>query len=353
MNYVLPFLLLYCLHRFNGERSLSAVYHLLSGKKSAQTLQDSKWFQLEHLFGVGKDISMHELEQTVHELVAKEWLIPVAERSYTLTKRGIEQLEQWLPSVRFFNHLNGFLYHSVDTLFWYRLSLAVQTISNLVHQRAFEPIHRHEATLAWVKRYLLSQKRPASELAKAFYQELYALFSSISEEEATIATLRLTSFERIGWTNEQLSLFLQKDPLYIQLMFQHLLHYMMKKAERDPISFPILHDFVKDLVSPVSLTLSAQKTYEWLCKGKTIEEIARIRGLKRSTIEDHVVEIAANVREFSIEPFVAQETMRAIMKEVERLETRQLKKIRDAVGHHVSYFEIRLVLAKAGEIGAS
>lgn len=353
MNDVLPLLLLYCLHRFNGERSLSAVYHLLSGKKSAQTLQDSKWFQLEHLFGVGKDISMHELEQTVHELVAKEWLIPVAERSYTLTKRGIEQLEQWLPSARFFNHLNGFLYHSVDALFWYRLSLVVQTISNIIHKRPFEPIHRHEATLAWVKRYLFSQKRPISELAQALYQELHALFSSLPEEEATIATLRFTSFERIGWTNEQLSLFLQKDPLYIQLTFQHILHYMMKRAEREPLAFPILHDFVKDLVSPVSLTLSAQKTYEWLCKGKTIEEIAHIRGLKRSTIEDHIVEIAANVHEFSIEPFVDSKTKQRVLEEAKRLKTRQLKKIRDAVGDHVSYFEIRLVLAKVGEIGAS
>ncbi|MCZ0754533.1 helix-turn-helix domain-containing protein [Anoxybacillus sp. J5B_2022] len=350
---MLPYLLLYCLHRFNGERSLAAVYHLLSGKKSAQTLQDSKWFQLEHVFGVCKTISLLELEQTAQELLMQKWIVSIDERSYMLTEAGRRELEQWLPSARFFAHLNGSFYHAVDTLFWYRLSLAVQTLSNLVHRYKFAPIHRHEATLAWVKKYFLSQTKPAHDLAQALYQELHALCSSLPEEEATIFTLRLTSFERIGWTNEQIALFFRKDPLYIQLMFQHLLHYMMKRIERESHLFPVLHEFVKDLVKPVSLTLSAQKTYEWLQKGKTIAEIARIRKLKRNTIEDHIVEIAANVREFSIEPFVAEETRRMIMKEATRLGTRQLKKIRDAVGHHVSYFEIRLVLAKAGELRAS
>ncbi|WP_035098088.1 helix-turn-helix domain-containing protein [Anoxybacteroides tepidamans] len=353
MNNVLHFLLLFCLQRFNGERSLSAVFHLLSGKKSAQTLQDSKWFRLERVFGICKDVSMYEIEQAARELLKQRWIAPHGERSYILTDAGRRELEQQLPSAHFLQHMNGFLYHSTETLFWYRLSLVVQTISNLVHQRSFEPIHRHEATFIWVKRYLLSQKRPIAELAKALYEELYALCSSLSEEKATIVTLRLTSFERIGWTNEQLAVFFQTDPLYVQFMFHDALHYIMERAEREATSFPILHELVKDLVSPLSLTKSAHKTYEWLRKGKTIEEVARIRGLKRSTIEDHVVEIAANVPEFSIEPLIDAETIEKVVAATKRLGTKQLKKIREAVGEHVSYFEIRLVLAKEGENSAS
>jgi len=348
---MLSYLLLYCLHRFNGERSLAAVYHLLTGKKSAQTLQDSKWFQLERVFGIYKRLSLVELEQAAMQLLQNQWIVSSDERSYVLTEAGKEALREWLLSARFFTHLNGLLYDTVDRLFWYRLSLTVQTLSNLVHRRQFIPIHRHETTFTWVKTYLVGKNPHA--LAQALHNELHAICSSLSEEEATIFTLRLTSFERIGWTNEQIAACLQTDPLHVQLTFQHVLHYMMKRAEREPKQFPILHNAIKDLVKPVSLTLSAQKTYEWLIKGKTIAEIARIRHLKPNTIEDHVVEIAANVRGFSIAPFVAEEARRKIMEAATRLKTRQLKKIRDAVGEEISYFEIRLVLAKAGESSAS
>jgi len=348
---MLSYLLLYCLHRFHGERSLAAVYHLLTGKKSAQTLQDSKWFQLERVFGIYKRLPLIELEQAAMQLLQNQWIVPVDERSYVLTEAGKEALHEWLVSARFFTHLNGLLYDTADRLFWYRLSLTVQTLSNLVHRCQFIPIHRHEATLTWVKTYLLSKN--LHELAETLHKELHTICSALSEEEATILTLKLTSFARIGWTYEQIAAFLQKDRLYVQLTFQNVLHYMMKRAERESKQFPILHDMIKNLVKPVSLTLSAQKTYDWLMKGKTVKEIARIRHLKPSTIEDHIVEIAANVRDFSITPFVAEDTKRKIIEAATRLQTRQLKKIRDAVGDEISYFEIRLVLAKAGESSVS
>ncbi|KPD00884.1 hypothetical protein LR69_00966 [Geobacillus sp. BCO2] len=80
-----------------------------------------------------------------------------------------------------------------------------------------------------------------------------------------------------------------------------------------------------------------------------MEAIAEIRRLKRSTIEDHIVEIAANVPGFSIAPFVDDEKAAAIRAAAQALRTRKLKEIREALDGKVSYFEIRLVLAK--EVG--
>ncbi|WP_199425940.1 YpbB family protein [Thermaerobacillus caldiproteolyticus] len=344
------FLLLFCLQRLNGERSLSALYHLFSGKKSSQTLQDSKWFRLERFFGVWKELELHEIEAVVRKFVEKQWVVPTAERSYLLTRNGKDQLEQWLQQSFFPIHLNGWKYHSSEMLFWYRLSLLVQTLSNVIHRRTFEPIHRHEETFVWIKRYLFAQKRSTRELAGSLYEDIRTLLASISEEEATVFTLRLTSFERIGWTNEQLAVFLKKDPIYIRFMFQHVLHYIMEKVETDKLSFPTLYELLCDISPSIPLTLSAQKTYEWLRKGKTIDEIARLRRLKRSTIEDHIVEIAANIDEFSIEPFVNQKRASQIMEAVQRLQTRKLRQIREAVGENIHYFEIRLVLAKIGDV---
>ncbi|HZG60317.1 MAG TPA: helix-turn-helix domain-containing protein [Anoxybacillus sp.] len=346
MNY-LHCIVLYCLRQFRGERSLSAIYHLLKGKKSSQTLQDSKWFQLEFLFGVLKDIEKNDVNQTFRQLQEKRFIERINERHYQLTDLGNKYLDDWLTRLPFPAYLNGLKYHQQTKPFWYRLSLVIQTLSNLFHGRKFEPIHRDEETLAWVKRYLLSKKQ-IHDLGKRLYHELTAILSAFSDDEAAMFVLRLTSYERIGWTNEQIAVFFNKDRIYIQLTFQHMLHYMIARVEKERNRFPALYELLRDLYVPIPLTMSTRKTYEWLQKGKSIEQIARIRKLKRSTIEDHLVEIAANISDFSIEPFVERQTIEKIKQTAAQLQTNQLKKIKEALGAKVSYFEIRLVLAKVG-----
>lgn len=342
------FLMLFCLHRFNGERSLSAIYHLFSGKKSSQTLQDSKWFQLERFFGTWKEATLNDIEALAEQLLENGLISPVQNRSYVLTEEGRRQFNEQMRQAFFPVHLNGWRYHASEKWFWYRLSLLVQTLSNVLHRTRFEPIHRHEETFIWVKQYLLSQRKTARELAQTLYEEIYDILSSVSEEEATVFVLRLTSFERIGWTNEQIASLLQKDPVYVHFQFQNVLHYMMATAEAKQPS--VLYELMHDLSLPIPLTFSTRKTYEWLLRGKSIEEIAKLRRLKRSTIEDHVVEIAANIPQFSIWPFVSEKKAEKIMETVRKLRTRKLKVIRDAIADDVSYFEIRLVLAKEGKM---
>nr|WP_253270793.1 helix-turn-helix domain-containing protein [Geobacillus sp. A8] len=313
------------------------------GKKSAQTLQDSKWFQLEPLFGTWKNVTLAALEEAAMALVEQRLALSAKQRTYTLTAAG----EEWLAeqAALFPRHLNGWRYHEAEPLFWQRLSLIGQTLSNLVYGRRFAPICRDERTLQWVKQYLLA-KGSRQMLAETLYQELIRLLEAVSEEAAVIFTLRLTSAVRIGWTMEQIAAYLQKDALYVQFQFRNVLHYIMAEAEAGRV--PMMAELMSGL-APAVLTQSAQKTYEWLRKGKTIEDISNLRRLKRSTIEDHVVEIAANVSGFSIAPFVDDEKAAAIRAAAQALRTRKLKEIREALDGKVSYFEIRLVLAK--EVG--
>ncbi|AGT32565.1 Rrf2 family transcriptional regulator [Geobacillus genomosp. 3] len=336
-------LLAHCLRRFDGERTLAAVYHLFSGKKSAQTLQDSRWFRLEPFFGTWKNVTMAELETAVRELTERRLAAPGGNRTYRLTEAG----KQWLDGreMSLPRHLNGWRYHDIDRLFWQRLSLVGQTLSNLVYGRRFTPICRDERTLEWVKQYLLANGSRQT-LTASFYEELIRLLEAVSEEEATVFTLRLTSAARIGWTAEQIAAYLQTDALYVQFQFRNVLHYMMTEAEAGRA--PLMAELMAGL-APVQLTQSARKTYEWLQKGKTVEEIAKFRRLKRSTVEDHIVEIAANVPGFSIAPFVADGKAVSIQAAARALGTRKLKDIREALGGAASYFEIRLVLAK--EVG--
>lgn len=48
------FLLSFCLHRFNGERSLAAVYHLFSGKNQRKRCRTVNGFSLRRFLAYGK-----------------------------------------------------------------------------------------------------------------------------------------------------------------------------------------------------------------------------------------------------------------------------------------------------------
>ena len=89
-----------------------------------------------------------------------------------------------------------------------------------------------------------------------------------------------------------------------------------------------------------------RKTYNFWRQGRSLEEIATIRNLKVATIEDHFVEIALREKDFSIEMFMEKEKIDKVIKVIEALQTRKLRVLKQAVGEDISYFEVRLVLAR-------
>ncbi len=80
---------------------------------------------------------------------------------------------------------------------------------------------------------------------------------------------------------------------------------MIKTIETNPEQFQQLSSIIKDITSPHSFTISTKKTFEFLQKGWNAERIAEVRNLKKSTIEDHIVEIALLDKSFDISPFVS------------------------------------------------
>nr|WP_275587799.1 helix-turn-helix domain-containing protein [Sporolactobacillus spathodeae] len=95
-----------------------------------------------------------------------------------------------------------------------------------------------------------------------------------------------------------------------------------------------------------NLTRSAQETRQLMKTGRSIEQLASIRRLAISTIQDHLVEMALKIRHFDCSPYVSQEQEHRIREIVRRLKTRQLKPLKARLGEQATYFQIRLILAK-------
>jgi uncharacterized protein YpbB len=344
MDYLL-LMTLYGLEKIKGERTIYSIFHLFKGKRSSQTIQDAKLFQLGPLFGIIPDLTREKLEHVINQLANKGTITSIGEGSYTVTNSGRHELTSFsLPK-----SLDGWKYSGQSIVFWERLSLTIQCLSYLIHHETrFIPINRDQNTLQWVKWFLKNQSGSREIIARTLHEELLSLLTNLDETTSTIFVLKLSSIKRVGYTNAQISEMLHIDLLQVFILFQSTLHHVISNVEENPGKYPLLVQLATITDKANTLTQSTSKTLELLQKGKSIEEITAIRYLKKNTIEDHIVEIALTNPSFDITPFINTEYIKIISECIQSMKTNQLKVIKQNLPIEASYFEIRLVMAKQG-----
>jgi len=341
--------ILFCIDRFCGERSLSAVYNVLAGKKSTQITQDIMWYNLEFLYKTFPHLTEENFEIITRTLQEKQ-LIKVEDKGTTITSLGKKILDQNLKENPMPKYLNGWRFHKVAPIFWSRLSLAVQVLSNWAYgETKFFPVERNiviqEQIRTWLKRK--NPNKDKAELVNQFHAELFHLLKKAEKDQISpdCFVYKLTGFHSPGMTDHQLAQHLGMDEDYFLLSFQQILHYILDTIWKNQRDFPLLWSLIPDLSFSLNLSRSATMTYNLWQEGRSMEEIARIRQIKRNTVQDHIVEIALVDPDFSIDPFVDRKVQRKIMQAVKSLNTKKLRRIKDVVPE-AEYFEIRLVLSK-------
>jgi uncharacterized protein YpbB len=342
------FYLLSILNRFHGERSWSAVYHLLKGKRTSQTIQDGFLFRVHYYFGTMTALSRDELLSAIKWFEAKELIKTINAEHYILTPKGCNELEVISQQYVIPTGLNGWFYGRQGKLFWSRLSLLVQALSHLSRNvRKYYPVIKDETALHWVKRFLLSGSLRKNELVDAVRTELESVCQLLSDLEADVLLQRLSGYQCYGLTLSQMSERAGRSQEEVHLLLQSGLHRMVGIVmERD--DFSILKQLLEGTETN-GLTTSAHKTLTLLKNGLSIEEIAFRRRLKPSTIQDHIVEAAFSNPYFSIAPFVTPDEHQAIAQALAQAKTRKLSAIKTLCPDHIDYFQIRLVLAREGE----
>lgn len=348
-NSYLNMIVLYCLNKINGQRTIYSVLHLLNGKKSAQTIQDAHLFALKHLFGCFPRLIRADLEKTVCDLQNSRLLQKESDQNFHLTPIGKKELNEFFKEFPIPQALDGWKYNQLAPLFWSRLSLLIQVISQLInHDTRYIPIRKERELQQWVKAYLLETRLNRIELGKGLYNELLDCLKGIKDGDPSILVLRLSGYQKAGLTSSQASETLNMDIHAYHVQFLGMLHYILDVVSAENKKYPLLFRLAAQQNQWMPLTQSATKTFALLKQGFQLEEIVRIRRLKKSTIEDHIVEIAINYDGFDISPFVGEKKQQTIAQAAKTLATKQLKHIRQLVPD-AAYFEIRLVLAKEGD----
>ncbi len=344
-------IILTCSKQLKDERTDQAIYHILQGKKSIQTIQDIYLYQLDHYYKILPTLDQNLYKRTIQELVDHQ-LMETSQsyaNSYTISHKGIETLQnRTLPPL--LSYVNGKKYSMYTNTFEKRLFLFIQVLSNKQSQHnSYVPIVDQYDIMNDIKQLFRKFQKNSHSLANELYDELTTILETIENQYADLFISRLSGFQHYGKSIQQIAREIKQTEVDTLLIIQSITHYILKQIEQNKQQFPLL-DALKMQDHLLQITVSANKTKTLVEQGIPLEQISSMRNLKMNTIYDHIVEIALHDDSFALHNFIDDETMTTILRTAHALDTYQLKELKEALGKDYSYFQIRLALARGGAV---
>jgi uncharacterized protein YpbB len=336
------------LQKVDGSRKCSGIYYILTGKKTSQSLSDSQWFEIEHYYASLKGLSLEDFKSIIDKLYTDELIKLKEDNVFVVTNKGAEFLEENKDSYLFIGKLNGLKYASIEQRCWQVITLFVQSLSNSLYNNFdFSPVIRDREAAEKVKILFPRSEQQRKHIAFHLYNELNTILQTCDPGGAGIFVKKLSGYNRVGNTFEQLAREWEFSRVETVLHFRSVLHQIFKSIREQPEKYHILNSLIGDFIVVPALTKSALQTYHLLKKEKDIKEIMKIRNLKMSTMEDHLVEIAREIPEFSINPYISEEDKKGVIQFYNKTKNFKLRPIKEAFPH-LTYLQIRLVLSKEG-----
>ena len=333
-------ILLHILSVLKNERTVSSAYHLVRGKRSGQTIQDVGMYKLHKYFGILPKLKRTTFDEAIELLQSKSYIAVNNEGYYTM-KENIE-----LDPLPYFN---GWHFRGNEHKFFSRLALLVETLSHVKENISyFAPTEKNVESQKFMRNFLRNQPFKEVNFRQALLEEIMQSIDQplLSEMQKELVVARLSGARIAGLTWHQLAQKYNISELDVQLYFISALHGMLSTINDG--AFPILQQLATNIYISMPLTESTYETAKLLNEGKSLEQIATIRRLKKSTIEDHIVEIVMNIPSYNIAAFLSKEQLKEIAEVSEAYATKKLKVLKEVLPHY-SYFQLRLGLAKGEE----
>ena len=336
-----------CIKRLRGQRTIASVYHLLTGKKSIQTIQDAHVYQLQNYYGICKKITKDQFDMTIKTLQNSGFIQNISNEhtSFSITEKGSKHLDKYRHDYPL-QSFRGMAYNGIQDVYYNRLILLIQTLTNSSKQYyRFIPVVDQTSAEVWVKYVYQRMKGNEQQILHSIYQELVEVLQTLSVLEANIFVDRLTGYKKYGKSLSQLARCYDLHENDVILILTGVIHQMLTVLKHHKTSFKWLYSMIPARQKQTKLTNSAERTYKLWSNGITIDEIAKRRKLKESTIHDHLVEIALYEKDFPLEHYAKKEQIEKIVLAMKEVNNFKLKDIKESVDEDITYFQIRLVLA--------
>lgn len=340
------YLLLYGVKQLKGQRTTASLYHIISGRRSTQTIQDAHFYQMTQFYSIYQKLKRAEFDQAISNLIEQDDLIIDDAGVASLTLKS-EQTLNARQQPKIINAFNGIESANKAKVFSDRLALTIQTFANRsIENNQFQPINEDLAIQQWVRSYYQSQQDIKSWLMNT-YQHLTTFLATIDEKQATIFVNRLSGYRNYGQTIQQLAMKHNLSNHDVHLILAATYHQLIDYIETNQVK--LLAQFIPEQQQQTKkfITQSAQQTNRLLNQGYTIDQIIDIRRLKRSTIEDHIVELAYAIPNLNLSNYFKSEDLNEILEEIKQINDLRLSQIKQQIGDRYSYFQIRLAIARA------
>lgn len=342
------YLLLTLLHTINSNRSPAAIYHILTGKKSSQTIQDLHLFQLHAYYRLLPNLSRQAFDDVINQIVNQGLMIWINKKDYQLTDEANAYITTKGDTAHYFHNLTQPIDESAKQIFTDRLYLSIQTFTyRVMNERGFIPVTDDVTIQAFVKQYYHAYKTQLSDWLEECYNQLYQVLKTYPEVDRHIFLDRLSTYNHSGRSLQQLIDRYEKNEADIRLtltLIERDLFYQSQQAHTCLTG--LLPGEKNNQVAHPLMTRSAKKTHQLVMRGHNIDELIQLRQLKRGTIEDHLVEICTLDDHFALEDYVTKEKVAIIESYLSKRETQKLGEIKRKLPEDISYLDLRLVFAR-------
>lgn len=342
-------IILTCSDHLRDERTDQGIFHILQGKKSIQTVQDTFLYKLDTYYGILPKVTTETYKGAIKQLVENGHMKTshVYDDSYTISEKGKKYLKsQSLPVI--ISHLNGKKHGLYTEKFERRFFLFFQVLSNKrMNNNEYVPIIDDYQIMRDIKILYKKTNKNSRSLALEMYHEMYSILKPIDEKVAAIFIDRLSGFEYYGKSMQQLARKFHITEIDMRIICTAITHYILEEVSKSQDNFPLLSAIYMRNEN-IHVTASAYETKLLLDQNVSLETIASNRRLKINTIYDHVIEITLHDDSFDIHTFMNDKSVEKVLQTARELDTYQLRDLKKALGDDYSYFHIRLALARGG-----
>src|SRR5690625_3740172 len=227
-----------------NERSLQAIFHLLTGKQAIQTIQDAHLFGIRRYYALYKGLTNDSFNKHVQMLIDRGYVVIDEDGQYRIAQAS----NTWLAELALSTYdWDGMTYHRFDTIFYERLLLFIQVWTNKQAQNSrYIPIIERPDIFTWIKRYYRMNHYRIHLQLKQLYDELLDIFMLLPELYPQLFIRHITTATTIGQTNEQLASQFNRTISDIYLLQMHYIHFMLRNILSDHTRYPLLYEFVAD-----------------------------------------------------------------------------------------------------------
>jgi uncharacterized protein YpbB len=341
------YLLISLLSTIKSNRSPAAIYHILTGKKSSQTIQDLQVFQLYPYYGLLPNLTRQTFDDAINSIVDEGFMVWVNKKDYRLTDQAQDYLTTKTHADVYFHVLVHAVDEAAKLIFTERLYLTIQTFTyRVMNEKGFIPVTDDVTIQSFVKQYYHAHKQQLNDWLEACYKLLYEVLKTYPEHDRHIFLDRLSTYNHHGQSLQQLMDRYKTNEVNIRLTLALIERDLFIRSQQEQTCLTdLLPGENSNQMYPTLMTRSAQKTHQLVMRGYNIDELIQLRQLKRGTIEDHLVEICTLDDHFKLTDYVTEEKIALIEAYLSTRQTQKLGEIKRHLPAAISYLDLRLVFA--------